>query len=129
MAAPPPPRPTPDADESKAREHEALGPVLGEALEKVLSVLRNQGRQKVGELARRGRERLEIAQARRDLDKLYQKLGREVVRLVEAGELDHPTLRNRTDRIAKQEEVVRQLALRGGEEAEETEVEPDAEPG
>lgn len=127
MAAPPPPRPPPEP--SNTTEHDALGPVLGEALEKVLSVLRNQGRQKVGDLARRGRERLEIAQARRDLDKLYQKLGREVVRLVEAGELDHPTLHNRKERIAKQEEVVRQLSLRGGEDLEEPESEtgPEAE--
>ena len=57
-------------------------------------------------LARRGRERIEIYQARRDLDRLYQKLGRECVRLVEAGEISHPGVIAGAERIARQVELV-----------------------
>ncbi|MCB9758724.1 MAG: hypothetical protein H6739_02695 [Alphaproteobacteria bacterium] len=114
MDAPPrPPADKPGGDTEAeaaeaAEEIDALGPVLGEALERVFGVLRRQGRKRVGELARKGRERLDLFQARRDLDRLYQKLGRETVRLVEAGELTHPALQNRAERIRQQEELVRE---------------------
>jgi hypothetical protein len=85
---------------------EPLGPVVSEALERIAGVLRVRGRAALEAGAHRARKRLDLFQARRDLDKLYQKLGREVVRLVEAGEVSHPGLVKGTERIRRQEEAV-----------------------
>jgi hypothetical protein len=96
------------------REFESLSPALSDAMRQVFGVLRTHGRRQLEHLARRGRERLDLIQARRDLDRLHQKLGREVVSLVEAGELDHPALRQRAARIRAQEEVVREAERQQG---------------
>jgi hypothetical protein len=56
--------------------------------------------------ARRGKSHMERSQGRRDLATLYQKIGRETMRLIEAGEIDHPGLLERYDRIRAQEEVL-----------------------
>ena len=81
---------------------EALAPIVGDALERVLGVLRTRGRARAEQGARVARKRIDAYQARRDLDKLYQKLGREVERLVEAGEIDHPGLLRGVDRLKQQ---------------------------
>ncbi|MCK6517799.1 hypothetical protein L6R46_22400 [Myxococcota bacterium] len=96
------------------REFESLSPALSDAMRQVFGVIRTHGRRQLEHLARRGRERLDLIQARRDLDRLHQKLGREVVNLVEAGELDHPALRQRAARIRAQEEVVREAERQQG---------------
>ncbi|MCK6520463.1 hypothetical protein L6R49_03390 [Myxococcota bacterium] len=96
------------------RDFESLSPALSDAMRQVFGVLRTHGRRQLEHLARRGRERLDLIQARRDLDRLHQKLGREVVSLVEAGELDHPALRQRAARIRAQEEVVREAERQQG---------------
>jgi hypothetical protein len=96
------------------REFESLSPALSDAMRQVIGVIRTHGRRQLEHLARRGRERLDLIQARRDLDRLHQKLGREVVNLVEAGELDHPALRQRAARIRAQEEVVREAERQQG---------------
>ncbi|MFT5583749.1 MAG: hypothetical protein ACI9VR_001330 [Cognaticolwellia sp.] len=90
-------------DESKGPEQEPLAPLLGEAVMEVFSGLTRRGRRSVGDLAKRGRERLEANQARKDVDQLYQKLGRETLRLVQAGEVTHPGLMAGVDRITQHE--------------------------
>ena len=52
------------------------------------------------------RRQLEKRQAQKDLKRLYWKLGKEVVTLVEAGELDHPALVKRRKRILEQIERI-----------------------
>jgi hypothetical protein len=52
--------------------------------------------------AKASRKRLDKHQAQRDLDKLYWKLGKEVVALARSGEIDHPGLQQRAQRIEEQ---------------------------
>lgn len=56
--------------------------------------------------AKAGRERIERVSAKRDLDRLLWKLGKEVVALVEAGEIDHPGVKERVARILRHGERV-----------------------
>ena len=58
-------------------------------------------------VAATSRQSLEKRQAQKDLKRLYWKLGKEVVALVEAGELDHPALLKRRERILQQLERIR----------------------
>lgn len=81
-------------------------PLVGAAMGEMLGIVRREGRKQVGHLALRGRERIELYQAKKDLSSLYQKLGRETVRLVEAGEVQHPGLVEGAERIHRQESVV-----------------------
>ena len=53
------------------------------------------------------KRQLEKRQAQKDLQRLYWKLGKEVVTLVEAGEIQHPALEKRRNRILEQLERVR----------------------
>ena len=48
------------------------------------------------------RDRIAQRQLRKDLDKLYWKLGKEVISLLDAEEIDHPALRERRERIQAQ---------------------------
>ncbi len=82
---------------------DAIAPIVAEAASRVLDILRNQGRGHFEEAARWTRRRLELAQATRDIESLYNKLGRELVCLVEAGEVDHPGLVKRAHRIREEE--------------------------
>jgi hypothetical protein len=79
-------------------------------MREVLGILQSRGKEQVGKIARQGRDRLEVYQAKRDLDRLYQKLGREVERLIEAGEVTHPGLVTGVDRIRQQRERVETLS-------------------
>jgi hypothetical protein len=49
--------------------------------------------------AEKGRNRLDRLNAKRDIDKLYWKLGKEIVALVQAGEIVHPGVKERAKRI------------------------------
>lgn len=103
----------PEAGEQGAEEaagQEPIGPVVADAMERIVSVLRVRGRSALESGARRARRRMDLYQARRDLDKLYQKLGREVIRLVEAGEIHHPGLVKGVERVRRQEEAVQAAA-------------------
>lgn len=67
------------------------------------------GRERLGQGARVSRRAMEKYQAKRDVDRLYQKLGRESIRLVQAGEISHPGLEARIPRIREEEERLRAL--------------------
>jgi hypothetical protein len=80
----------------------------GESLpaDSVVSLLRdflgfvsNRGKEGIGRAQERGRSQLELRQLRRDRDKRLEKLGREVMALQAAGELDHPGLAAHMDHI------------------------------
>ena len=51
--------------------------------------------------AENGRNRLDKISVKRDLDRLYWKLGKEIVALVKAGEIEHPGVIERVNRIER----------------------------
>lgn len=99
-------------DESKGPQQEPLAPLLGEAVMELFGGLTRRGRRSMGDLAKRGREKLEANQARKDVDQLYQKLGRETLRLVQAGEVTHPGLMAGVDRITQHEQRLEEAEAR-----------------
>ena len=113
-----------DGDESSAADPpapggsegqiDAIAPIVAEAAGRVVALLRTQGRTRIEEAARWTRRRVELHQASKDIDTLYQKLGRELVCLVEAGEVDHPGLVKRAARI-RDEEARHEAARSAGE--------------
>lgn len=60
-----------------------------------------RGKREVERAAAEGRNRLELRTLRRDRELMYQKLGKEVRRLAEAGELSHPGVARGVGRIAE----------------------------
>ncbi len=93
--------PTEGADAGPSPE--AIAPIVAEAAGRILDIVRNQGRTRLEDAARWTRRKLELAQATRDIDALYSKLGHELVCLVEAGEVTHPGLVKRAQRIRSEE--------------------------
>jgi hypothetical protein len=53
----------------------------------------------LGTTAKVSKERIKQRKAQRTLEKMYWKLGKEVVELVRAGEIEHPGLKNATKGI------------------------------
>lgn len=98
------------------RAGDAIAPIVAEALTRVVDILRTQGRSRLGDSARWTRRRLELHQSSKDIDALYSKLGRELVCLVEAGEVAHPGLVKRATRI-RQEEARHEGACKAHESA------------
>jgi len=79
---------------------------LAEVVGDLLGRLWRRGRVEVEKAAKRGRERLTLRQLRTDLDRMYQKLGKEARHLLEGGELDHPGIRRGVERIRELEERI-----------------------
>ncbi len=86
-----------------------VGAVLGKAVLDVARVLFRQGRTRARKAAEGGRVRLDLRQLRRDRDVMYQKLGREVVHLVDGGEVSHPGLVRGVARIRELEARIDQV--------------------
>lgn len=74
---------------------------LGGALTGLMGVLLRRGRVGVERAAVQTRFRLDLRQLKRDRDVMYQKLGRELRALIEAGELHHAGLARGVERIAE----------------------------
>ena len=72
-----------------------------------LDEFRKQAKASLSTVASASKRQLEKRQAQKDLQRLYWKLGKEVVTLVEAGEIQHPALEKRRNRILEQLERVR----------------------
>ena len=68
--------------------------------------LRTRTESTVMETAKASRRKIDQHQAQKDLDRLYWKLGKEIVELVRAGEINHPGARHRVERIDAQLERV-----------------------
>ncbi|MEZ4237609.1 MAG: hypothetical protein R3F59_15970 [Myxococcota bacterium] len=99
--------PTADAAEPREPGGDASDP-LGDLVKRFL----RRGRAELGRAARTGRAQLERRQLQKDLDHFWVRLGKTAFRLVEAGEIDHPSLRQAMQRI---EELEAQIdGLRGG---------------
>ena len=83
---------------------------LRSALKSVLKILAREGQKRLGTALDDGRTSLTLRALKRDKQKMYEKLGREVVRLVEAGEIDHPGLLKGVERIKKIEAELQEHA-------------------
>lgn len=83
------------------------GGQLADAMGGLLRVLFSRGKVEVERAAATGRVRLELRQLRRDRDVMYQKLGRELRALVEAGEVTHPGLVRGVARLDEMDAHVR----------------------
>ena len=111
------------------------GDVLKEAVGRWVRGAVSRGRREVDRARAEGRARLEERQMRRDLDELYRKLGREVIALVDGGEIEHPGVRRGAARIQELEARLLDAAERRGPLAPEeggsgdSDAEPDAPPG
>ena len=77
-----------------------------ESMNDLFTELRKHAKTSLSSVTSSSRRQLEKRQAQKDLKRLYWKLGKEVVTLVEAGELDHPALTRRRERILQQIERI-----------------------
>ncbi len=80
-------------------------------LRELLSFVSDRGRAEIGKAHERGRHQLEVRQLRKDRSKRLEKLGREVLALVDAGEIDHPGITCRIDHIKDLDERIHALLL------------------
>ena len=107
--------------------------LLSKAVVGLARVVFRRGRKRARGAAISGRVLLDLRQLRHDRDVMYQKLGREVRRLVEGGEVDHPGLARDVERIEALETRIdaaeaQQAARRSTEFASTSQPEPDADP-
>jgi hypothetical protein len=100
----------------------AAGAALSDAVGSLLRIAAERGRRRLGKAAAQGRVRMEVRQLRRDRTRMTEKLGREVIRLVEGGELDHPGLLRGVERIREQD-----VRIEDAERAQPTPSDPDPE--
>lgn len=95
------------------------GAAFADALGRVLRVAARRGRDELARAAAQGRVRFELRQLRRDRQRMFEKLGREVVNLVDGGEITHPGLVRGARRIQQLDEQVSAVEARilseGGE--------------
>jgi len=92
----------------------ALAPTVTDLLRELLTFVSDRGRAEIGKAHERGRHQLEVRQLRRDRSKRLEKLGREVVALVDAGELDHPGVTCRIEHIKDLDERIHRLLISDG---------------
>jgi len=87
---------------------------IGDALASVMRMVFERGQTRAEALAADGRGRLELRQLRKDRDAMYRKLGREVRRLLEAGEIEHPGLLRGVERVDAVEARIAEAEARQG---------------
>ena len=85
------------------RPDRELEPLFGDLLGRAVRRLVARGRKEVERVAEGSRHRLELRQRQKDLEHFWMRLGKTAARLVEAGEIDHPSLRKAMDRISELE--------------------------
>lgn len=95
------------------RSDRELEPLFGDLLTTAVRRLVRRGRKEVERVADRSRHRLELRQRQKDLDHFWVRLGKTAWRLVEAGEIDHPSLRKAMERIAELERSIDDLKSPG----------------
>ena len=77
----------------------------------LLSTIRKRGKREVQRLASDGKKQLELRSLKKDRHKMYEKIGREVERLIEAGDIDHPGLIRGVERIHQLDKKIESLTL------------------
>lgn len=96
-------------------------PSVSDLLRELLTFVSERGKAEIGKAHERSRHQLELRQLRKDRNKRLEKLGREVVALVEAGEIQHPGVTSRIDHIKELDERIHSLLLDDGESHPSTE--------
>lgn len=99
-----------DSTSSDSGSHPLSNAELRSAVKSVLRILMREGQKKLGTVLDDGRTSLSLRALKRDRQKMYEKLGREVVRLVEADEIGHPGVLTGVERIKKLEAEIEQHA-------------------
>jgi hypothetical protein len=92
-------------------------PSVSDLLRELLVFVSERSRSEIGKAHERGRHQLEIRQLRKDRSKRLEKLGREVVALVEAGELTHPGVASRIGHIKDLDDRIHALLVDDSEGA------------
>ena len=75
---------------------------MEDVLSEVIDRLKKRTSASLSQTARASRRKIDAIAMQKDLDRLYWKLGKEVVALCEANEIAHPGLENRVERIKEQ---------------------------
>jgi hypothetical protein len=102
-------------EEDARADSESLGGaagVLGEAFGQAMRVALRRGRTEVERAASTGRHVLHTRQLKADRDAMLRKIGMEVLRLVEAGEITHPGLVRSTQRVLELDAEAADLKMR-----------------
>ena len=92
--------------------------VLGEAFGQAMRVALRRGRSEVERAASTGRHVLQIRQLKADREAMLKKIGKEVLRLVEADEISHPGLLRSAQRVAELDAELADLEIRRARAAE-----------
>ena len=95
-----------DSSSSEVPQNALSGDELRAAVKSVLRILVREGQSRLNGAIEDGRTALNVRSLQRDRQKMYEKLGREVVRLVEAGEISHPGLLKGVERIKMLEDEI-----------------------
>ena len=90
---------------SPANMDQELFLLIKEGMRGLLSL----GKEHLSEAAVDGRKLLELRALKKDKIKMYEKLGREVQWLIEAGEITHPGLKRGIEKIQELDEQMKQL--------------------
>ena len=77
---------------------------------RIILAVQSKGMEKIEEIAHTGKKKLALRSLRKDKNKMYEKLGREVERLVEAGDIDHPGLVRGVERIVELHQKIEQTS-------------------
>ena len=86
----------------------------------LLEVVLSKGKKEIKHFASDGRRRLDLRSLQKDRMKMYEKLGREVECLIEAGEISHPGLCRGVDRIHQLDEQIKVLKQKTREELQKS---------
>ena len=80
-----------------------------EALRQFFQIVFDKGKSELRKRASEGRKVLEVRTLQRDRLKMFEKLGREVEMLVEAGDINHPGLIRGVQRIHELDKLIEEL--------------------
>ena len=75
----------------------------------LFSAMRHRGTEEVRRFARDSKKQLELRSLKKDKHKMYEKIGREVERLIESGDIDHPGLIRGIERIHQLDQKIESM--------------------
>jgi hypothetical protein len=96
---------------------------LAQMVRSMLRLVVKRGREKVSSVAQDGRKQLELRSLRKDRVRLYEKLGKEVEQLIQAGEIEHIGLERGLERIRTLEKELQRLEALSTDEPPASDVE------
>ena len=84
--------------------------MISDLAKNLLSAVRRKCTKELQRLASDSRKQLQLHSLKKDKHKMYEKIGREVERLIEAGDVDHPGLCRGIERIHQLDDKITQLS-------------------